>query len=151
MPARFRRIRSWPIRSTYASWIAAEMRREEATMNNRVRDVMNSWPEVMDVEGEEDNCLYGILTDRDIVVRAIAERLDPTKTRIGDICSRKLTTVSPDHGVGHAMRVLRAKAIRRLPVAEAGQVIGVLTIGDIAVERDAGSALADISAAPPNT
>jgi len=47
--------------------------------------------------------------------------------------------------------VMRAKAIRRLPVAEAGQVIGVLTIGDIAVERDAGSALADISAAPPNT
>ena len=141
--------------------------------NNRVRDVMNSWPEVMDadatvaeaaqlmrdksigdvmvVEGEEDNRLYGILTDRDIVVRAIAEGLDPTKTRIGDICSRKLTTVSPDHGVGHAMRVMRAKAIRRLPVAEAGQVIGVLTIGDIAVERDAGSALADISAAPPNT
>src|SRR6266446_2557414 len=94
MPTRFRRIRSWPIRSTYASWIAAEMRREEATMNNRVRDVMNSWPEVMDadatvaeaaqlmreksigdvmvVEGEEDNRLYGILTDRDIVVRAIA-------------------------------------------------------------------------------
>src|SRR6266478_4366256 len=92
MPTRFRRIRSWPIRSTYASWITAEMRREEATMNNRVRDVMNSWPEVMDadatvaeaaqlmreksigdvmvVEGEADNRLYGILTDRDIVVRA---------------------------------------------------------------------------------
>src|SRR5258707_3163438 len=118
MPTRFRRIRSWPIRSTYASWIAAEMRREEATMNNRVRDVMNSLPEVMDadasvaeaaqlmreksigdvmvVEGEADNRLYGIITDRDIVVRTLAEAIDPTQTRIGDSCSRQLRTVWPD-------------------------------------------------------
>ena len=84
-------------------------------------------------------------------MRALAAGLDPNETYIGDICSRDLTTVSPDDGVGHAVRVMRAKALRRLPVQEHGEVIGMLTIGDIAVARDVHSALADISAAPPNT
>jgi CBS domain-containing protein len=135
-------------------------------MNDNIRDVMSPRPKVLPadatlmrdedigtvivVEGDGDS-LFGILTDRDIVVRGLAEERDLLQTRIGDICSRELTTVSPDDGVGHAVRVMRAKAIRRLPVEENGQVIGMLTIGDIAVERDAHSALADISAAPPNT
>jgi CBS domain-containing protein len=141
-------------------------------MNDSIRDVMNPWPEAMDadatvaeaaqvmreenigdvivVDGDEEDRLCGILTDRDIVVRALAEGLDPTKTRIGDICSRNLTTVSADHSIDHALRVMQAKAIRRLPVEKDGQMIGMLTIGDIAGARDAGSALADISAAPPN-
>jgi len=46
---------------------------------------------------------------------------------------------------------MREKAIRRIPVTEDGRVVGVLTIGDIAVERDSRTALADISAAPPNS
>jgi CBS domain-containing protein len=100
---------------------------------------------------KSDDRLHGILTDRDIVVRVLAEGLDPDQTRVGDICSRVLTTVSPDDGVSHAVRVMREKAIRRLPVEAGGRVIGMLTIGDIAVERDVGSVLADISAAPPNT
>jgi len=144
----------------------------DVTVNDRIRDVMNPWPEIMDaeatiteaaevmreqnigavmvVEGDDEDRLCGILTDRDIVVRALAEGRDPTKTRIGDICSRKLTTVSPDHSVDDALRVMQAKTIRRLPVEKGGQVIGMLTIGDIAGARDAGSTLADISAAPPN-
>lgn len=139
-------------------------------MNDDIRDVMSPRPvalstdatvaeaaEVMreqgigDVMVVEEDRLYGILTDRDIVIRALAEGRDPSRTRVGDICSRELTTVSPDDGVGHAVRLMREKAIRRLPVEEDGQVIGMLTIGDIAVERDARSALGNISAAPPNT
>ncbi|MGH7385307.1 MAG: CBS domain-containing protein [Candidatus Rokuibacteriota bacterium] len=139
-------------------------------MNDDIRDVMSPRPvalstdatvaeaaEVMrqedigDVMVVDEDRLYGILTDRDIVIRALAEGRDPSRTRIGDICSRELTTVSPDDGVGHAVRLMREKAIRRLPVEENGQVIGMLTIGDIAVERDARSALGNISAAPPNT
>ena len=53
--------------------------------------------------------------------------------------------------MGQALRLMRERAIRRLPVVEASEVVGILTIGDIAVERDSRSALADISAAPPNT
>lgn len=139
-------------------------------MNDDIRDVMSPRPvalstdatvaeaaEVMrqedigDVMVVDEDRLYGILTDRDIVIRALAEGRNPSRTRIGDICSRELTTVSPDDGVGHAVRLMREKAIRRLPVEENGQVIGMLTIGDIAVERDARSALGNISAAPPNT
>lgn len=139
-------------------------------MNDDIRDVMSPRPKVLtadatvaeaaemmrqedigDVLVVEEDRLYGILTDRDIVVRVLAEGRDPSQTRIGDICSRELTTVAPGDGVGHAVRLMREKAIRRLPVAEDGEVIGMLTIGDVAVERDARSALADISAAPPNT
>jgi CBS domain-containing protein len=99
----------------------------------------------------EDEQLFGILTDRDIVVRVLAEGRDPETTPVGDICSRELTTVRPTDSVGDVVRVMREKAIRRLPVVEeSGEVIGIVSIGDVAVERDRHSALADISAAPPN-
>ena len=95
--------------------------------------------------------LFGILTDRDIVVRALAEGLEPETTQVGEICSRELTTVEPTASLGHAVRLMREKAIRRLPVVDdAGHVMGVVTIGDVALERDRPSTLADISAAPPN-
>ena len=64
---------------------------------------------------------------------------------------RAEATISPEESVGQAVRLMREKAIRRLPVVEHDEVVGMLTIGDIAVERDSRTALADISAAPPNT
>ncbi len=108
----------------------------------------NDIGDVIVLEGER---LCGILTDRDIVVRALAEGMDPETASVGDICSRELTTIEPSASVGQAVRIMRDKAIRRLPVAdETGHVIGIVSIGDVAVERDRRSALADISAAPPN-
>ena len=103
------------------------------------------------VLADDDRVLVGILTDRDIVVRGLAEGRDPAQTRIGDVCSRQVVTVGPEDSVGHAVRVMREKAIRRIPVVDGSQVVGMLTLGDIAVERDSRTALADISAAPPNT
>lgn len=100
---------------------------------------------------EEGDRLVGIVTDRDIVVRALAEGRNPAETRVADVCSRDLVTIEPDDRVGGAVRLMREKAIRRIPVAENGRVVGMLTIGDIAVERDSLTALADISAAPPNS
>jgi CBS domain-containing protein len=94
--------------------------------------------------------LHGILTDRDIVVRVLAPGHDPAQTRIGDACSRELETLGPEDSVGIAVRLMREKAIRRLPITENGEVVGVLTFGDIAVARDSRTAIADISAAPPN-
>ena len=139
-------------------------------MNNDVRDIMTPLPhtiqsiesvmnaaqlmrksDIGDVIVVEDEQLFGILTDRDIVVRVLAEGRDPETTPVGDICSRELTTVRPTDSVGDVVRVMREKAIRRLPVVEeSGEVIGIVSIGDVAVERDRHSALADISAAPPN-
>lgn len=92
----------------------------------------------------------GIVTDRDIAVRVVAAGKDPSSTIVGDICSKDLTTVSPDDPVDEAVRLMRDNALRRLPVVEGGKPIGVVSIGDLAIDLDSQSALADISAAPGN-
>jgi CBS domain-containing protein len=92
----------------------------------------------------------GIATDRDIVVRAIANGNYPATTRIEEVCGRELTMVSPSDTVPEAVRLMRDKAIRRLPVVEDGQPVGILSIGDLASEQEPHSPLAGISDAPPN-
>jgi CBS domain-containing protein len=107
--------------------------------------------DIGDVVVLKEKRLFGILTDRDIVVRALAAKSDPETTPVSEICSRELTTIEPTASVEEAVRFMREKAIRRLPVVDkTGDVIGIVSIGDLAVERDPRSALADISAAPPN-
>ena len=99
----------------------------------------------------QNDRLVGVITDRDIVVRVLAEGGDPETTPVGEICSRELTTIEPTASVGEAVRLMREKAIRRLPVVDnEGFVMGIVSIGDVAVERDRRSALGDISSAPPN-
>jgi CBS domain-containing protein len=92
----------------------------------------------------------GIVTDRDIVVRGIADGRDPRATTLGDVCSRNLTTLSPDDQLETAVRLIREHAIRRLPVVRRGRAVGILTMGDLAMQEGGDSALADVSAAPPN-
>jgi CBS domain-containing protein len=94
--------------------------------------------------------IRGIVTDRDIVVRALAEGRDPFTTKLGDICSQELTTLSPTDSVDDAVRLMREKAIRRLPVVERGKPVGIVSIGDLAQSLDPHSALGHISEAPPN-
>ncbi len=98
----------------------------------------------------KDSQVCGILTDRDIVIRAVAEGRDLTATKVADICSQELTTIAPTDEVEQAVRLMRDKAIRRLPVVEGGKPVGIVSIGDLAMERDPHSALGRISAAPPN-
>jgi CBS domain-containing protein len=91
----------------------------------------------------------GIVTDRDIVVRGIAEGADPARTSVRDACSTDLETLSPSDSVDRAVALMRDKAIRRLPVVdEAGKPVGIVSLGDLAIERDPDSALAEISEAP---
>jgi CBS domain-containing protein len=92
----------------------------------------------------------GIVTDRDIVVRAVAQGRDPATTKLRDISSHDLTMLSPMDTVEHAVQIMRQKAIRRLPVVENGKPVGIVSLGDLAVERDPDSALGNISAAPAN-
>ena len=106
--------------------------------------------DIGDVVVLDNGRLCGILTDRDIVVRALAAGCDPNRTSVGEICSRALVTLAPDDSTGQAVRVMREHAIRRLPIEERGRVVGIVTLGDMAVDVDRRSALADISAAPPN-
>jgi CBS domain-containing protein len=103
-----------------------------------------------DVVVVDNEQIQGILTDRDIVVRALAEGRDPARTTVGEICTRELTTLSPDDAIGHAEKTMRERAIRRLPVVEGGRPVGIVSLGDLAVERHPDSTLGEISAAPPN-
>ena len=103
-----------------------------------------------DVVVVDNDQIHGILTDRDIVVRALAEGRDPARTTVGEICSRELTTLSPNDAIGDAEKTMRARAIRRLPVVEGGRPVGIVSLGDLAVEKNPDSTLGGISAAPPN-
>src|ERR671932_676656 len=107
--------------------------------------------DIGDVIVIENNQVCGIVTDRDIVVRTVAEARDPAATTLADLCSHPLVTVTPTDSVEQAVQLMRSKAIRRLPVVEGGQPVGIVSLGDLAMERDPGSALGDISSAPPNT
>ena len=104
--------------------------------------------DVIVVEGDNAE---GIVTDRNIVIRGIAEGADPNTTRLGQVASGDLTSVAPDDPVERAVELMRDKAVRRLPVLEGGKPVGVLSIGDLAIERDPSSALADISEEPPGS
>jgi CBS domain-containing protein len=94
--------------------------------------------------------LVGILTDRDIAIRAIATGLDPSTTKVGDVSTDGVGALGPNDTVQDALRLMREKAVRRLPVVESGKAIGVVTLGDLSVEADPTSVLADLSTAPPD-
>jgi CBS domain-containing protein len=96
------------------------------------------------------NQVCGIVTDRDIIVRAIAEGREPSNTSLSDICSHNLTTLSPSDTVEEAKELMGERATRRIPVVEDGRPVGIVSLGDLAVEEGGSSALEDISAAPPN-
>ena len=92
----------------------------------------------------------GIVTDRDLVVRTVAEGRDPATTTLADLCRHPLLVVSPMDSVEQAVRLMGTHALRRMPVVEGGQPGGMVSRGDLAVERDPGSALSDLSSAPPH-
>jgi CBS domain-containing protein len=95
--------------------------------------------------------LKGLVTDRDIVVRAVADGRDPGTTTIAGVCSPDLVTAAPDDDADTAVQRMREHGVRRVPVVEDGRPVGILSLGDMAIERDERSALADISAQAPNT
>ncbi|GAA2632859.1 CBS domain-containing protein [Streptomyces vastus] len=98
----------------------------------------------------EGNELRGLVTDRDLVVRVLAEDKNPADTTVQSACSPELVTVTPDDEVGRAVQLMREHSLRRLPVVEGKTPVGIVALGDLAIERDPESALGDISAAAPN-
>jgi CBS domain-containing protein len=99
----------------------------------------------------EDGRLKGLLTDRDIVVRAVADGRDPAQVEVGEICSADVQALAPDDDVERAVQLMRERHVRRLPVVEGERPVGIVSIGDLALARQERSALADISGAPANT
>jgi CBS domain-containing protein len=107
----------------------------------------NDVGDVIVVEGDQ---LLGILTDRDIVVRVLAEGKSPNAPA-SEIATTELTTLSPDDDAVEAVERMRGEAIRRVPVVEDGRPVGIVSLGDLAQSRDPSSALSDISSAPPQS
>ncbi|MDN0197782.1 CBS domain-containing protein [Streptomyces sp. S.PNR 29] len=94
--------------------------------------------------------LRGLVTDRDLVVRSISEGGDPEQITVAGACSDDVVTVRPDEELDHAVELMREHAVRRIPVVEHGHPVGIVSLGDLALERDPESALGDISVAEPN-
>jgi CBS domain-containing protein len=138
-------------------------------MSQQVKDVMTERPVTLDADASladaarlmrdrgigdvivvDGESAEGIVTDRDIVIRAIADGADPTRTPLREVVSGDLAAVAPDDPVERAIDLMRERAIRRLPVLESGKPVGVLSLGDLAVAHDRESVLADISDEPPD-
>ena len=96
----------------------------------------------------DDRRLVGILTDRDIVVRAVAEGLDPEAVRVGEVASHDPVTVRPDQALDDAMELMARHRVGRLPVVEDGRLVGVVSQADIALEAgkaETGAVVEEIS------
>jgi CBS domain-containing protein len=93
--------------------------------------------------------VVGIITDRDIAVRATADGVNPDEVLVKEVMTANPVTISPDQKVSEAADLMAQHQIRRLPVVENGKLVGILSLGDVATEPDAadeaGSALSDIS------
>ena len=97
------------------------------------------------VEGER---LVGVVTDRDLVVRVLAEGRDPSSTTIGEIASSDLVTVQPDTDLSEAVELMSRHQVRRLMVVENGRLVGIVAQADVARasdEEQTGAVVQDIS------
>jgi CBS domain-containing protein len=99
--------------------------------------------------------LLGLVTDRDLVIRVVAERRDPTEVQLSEILTKSPVTVSPDTKLSEARNLMAENRIRRLPVTKADKLVGILSLGDVALadasERAVGQALEDISESESTT
>ncbi|MEU6254639.1 CBS domain-containing protein [Streptomyces sp. NPDC047043] len=114
----------------------------EAAQLMRAQDI----GDVLVADGQQ---VVGVLTDRDITVRAVAEGADPLTVSAQSVCTPDPVLVAPDDPVQAAVALMRAHAVRRLPVVEDGLPVGIVSLGDLAGAQDPDSALAEISRAEP--
>jgi len=96
-----------------------------------------------------DEELLGLVTDRDLVIRVVADRADASAIRLGDIATASPITISPDAKLSEARELMTNHRIRRLPVVKGGSLVGILSLGDLALhdrsERAVGETLEEIS------
>jgi CBS domain-containing protein len=122
----------------------------ETTLDEAARVMKES--DIGDVVVTDGATLAGLLTDRDIVVRAVAERADPRSTTIGSIITREVVMIEQHSTAGEAAALMRERNIRRVLVCDTERkLVGIVSLGDLAMQLDPNSALADISEAAPNT
>lgn len=97
----------------------------------------------------DQNKVVGVVTDRDIVVRNVAHGKIPQETKVQDVMTSQVTTVTPDMDVEEVSKIMAQQQIRRVPVVENNQLVGILSLGDIATDyrfdTEASEALTEIS------
>jgi CBS domain-containing protein len=137
-------------------------------MADTIRDVMTGDPKTVDASATvqdaaqlmdsenignvlvvENGEVQGIVTDRDIAVRVVAKGNGPDAS-VREACSTSVETLAPDDSVEDAIKKMEQADVRRLPVVEDGKPVGIVSLGDLAIDKDSDSALADISSASPN-
>jgi CBS domain-containing protein len=92
----------------------------------------------------------GIVTDRDITVRPVATGIDPSSTRLGDICTHKLAAVRPDQSVDDAAQVMKSNDVKRVLVMTDSKLEGIVSLGDLSREGKDADVNQDLSRAEPN-
>jgi CBS domain-containing protein len=125
-------------------------------MGQSIKDIMTSNPCTIDAEKSvayaakmmrdedvglapivEGDKLIGMLTDRDIAVRVVAEGRDPNQVKVAEVASKQVVTIDPQQDLDEALRIMAKHQVRRLPVVEEdGQLVGVVAQADIAREGD---------------
>lgn len=120
-------------------------------MTRKMRDIMSAAPVCLDASESvsaaatamkrhgvgtvlvlSEGSLRGLVTDRDVMVRVLAENRDPLTTSIGEICSGELAFLRPDDDVEQAGALIRDRAVRRIPVLADGIAVGMVYVGDLA-------------------
>lgn len=137
-------------------------------MGQSIRDVMTSEPRTIDAGQSvayaakmmrdedvglapivEDDKLIGMLTDRDIAIRVVAEGRDPDEVTVGEVASRQVVTVDPQQDLHEALRIMAKHQVRRLPVVEEdGRLVGIVAQADVAREgndKQTGALVEEIS------
>jgi CBS domain-containing protein len=102
--------------------------------------------EIGDVLVVDDNLLVAILTDRDVVTRVVAAGGDAEQLTVGEIATRGPVSVRAEQHASEAVKKMRANAVMRLPVVEHGRVVGIVSIGDLALKLEDRSVLAAVFA-----
>ncbi len=106
--------------------------------------------DIGDVVVTEGATLAGMLTDRDIVVRAVAERSDPATTTIGSVITREVVMIEQNCTAGEAAALMRERGVRRVLVCDSERkLVGIVSLGDLAMQLDPQSALGQISEQAP--
>lgn len=100
----------------------------------------------------QEGSLLGLVTDRDLVLRVMAERMDPTQVKVADIMTEAPVTVTPDTRLSEARELMEEHKVRRLPVMKGKKLVGILSLGDVAwadsSTRELGEALRAVSESP---
>jgi len=131
---------------------AAECARTEETLADAARKMRDLDVGALPICGEDDR-LKGVVTDRDLVVKCLAEGADPTSTRVSELAEGKPVTIGADDPIDEALRTMIEHGVRRLPVIDGDRLVGMVSQADVAREttpEQAGELVVALSHSPSN-